>query len=127
MSSLTVNNINQSSFQQLSSNMAKTNAAQAEQLAQSLRKQADAAQAVADQFTEKAQSLDNQANKEQLKSDQLNSKLNMANTFDQTANQTSNLINNATVNPMTYSSQGTSSTTDSAYAQTTGTHIDTVA
>lgn len=127
MSSLTVNNINQSSFQQLSSSMAKTNAAQAEQLAQSLRKEADAAQAVADQYTEKAQSLDNQASKEQLRSDQLNSKLNMANAFDQTANQTSNLINHAAVKPVTYSSQGTSSTTDSAYTQTTGTNIDTVA
>ncbi|MFZ2405591.1 MAG: hypothetical protein WAW41_10670 [Methylobacter sp.] len=107
--------------------MAQTNASQAEQQAQALRKQADAAQAQAGQYKEKAQSLDNQANKEQVKSDDLNAKLNMSNAFDQTANQTSNLINHAVVKPLTYSLQGTSSTADSANTQVTGTHINTVA
>ncbi|MGZ5076077.1 MAG: hypothetical protein ACXV9R_05595 [Methylobacter sp.] len=126
MGSLTINNINHSSFQQLSSSLAKTNASQAAQQAQALRKQADAAQAQADQYQEKAQSLDNQANKEQVKSDVLKANLNMSNAFDQAANQTSNIIAHAIVKTVTYSPQGTSSTTSNANTQVIGTHINTV-
>lgn len=127
MSSLTVNTTNQSNFQQFSSSLAQTNAAQVAQQAQTLRQQADAAQALAEQYNEKAQSLNNQANKEQVKSDSLSANLNLANAFVQTADQTSNLINHAVVRPLTYTSQGTSSTTGGSNAQTSGTRIDTVA
>lgn len=126
----TVSTINtlQSGYQQLSSIMAKRNADQAEQLAKSLRMQADAAQTVADKEKAKAQSLNNQADQAKVNSEDAHLRLNLSNAFIQTGDQLANTLKNATVNPTTYSTQSTTAVSVSnSEKPVLGTNIDTTA
>lgn len=128
MSDLSVTSALQSGFQQLSSVSAKRNAEQAEQLAQALRKQADSAQAMADKYEEKAQALDSRANQAQGKSDDLNNRLTLSDAFRQAGEQVTKIINEAEVQPATYSASGlTATTAGKASATGVGGNIDTVA
>ncbi len=129
MSSLNVSSVNQSGFQQLSALAAKRNADQAQQMAQALRKQADAVQAQADQYEAKAQSLNSQANKAQVNADAEHLRLNLSDAFQEAGSQVSNMIQNAVVKPVAYAPQTTGAAITSAAkdAHTVGTNIDTVA
>jgi len=114
----------QAGYQQLSSAMAKRNADQAEQLAKTLRIQADAAQAVADKENAKAQTLNNQADRAQVNSDEAHLRLNLSNSFLQVGNQLANTLNKATVKPATYSTQNSNTT---SATNSLGSNIDTKA
>jgi hypothetical protein len=129
MSSLSVSSVNQSGFQQLSALTAKRNADQAEQMAQALRKQADAVQAQADQYAAKAQALDSQASKAKVNSDTAHLRLNLSNAFQEAGKQLTNTIQNAEVRPSTYSQAVTGISTSSATDDNSavGTTIDIVA
>ncbi|MDX8130297.1 hypothetical protein ACH5Y9_03850 [Methylomonas sp. BW4-1] len=129
MSSLTVSSVNQSGFQQLSALTAKRNADQAEQMAQALRKQADAVQAQADQYAAKAQALDSQASKAKVDSDAAHLRLNLSNAFQDAGAQLTKTIQNAEVRPSTYSQTVAGITTTSAADdnKAVGSSIDIVA
>lgn len=114
----------QAGYQQLSSAMAKRNADQAEQLAKTLRTQADAAQAIADKENAKAQTLNNQADRAKLNSDEAHLRLNLSNSFLQVGNQLTNTLNNATVKPTTYSTQNSNTASGT---NNIGSNIDTKA
>lgn len=115
----------QSGYQQLSSVMAKQNADQAEQLAKTLRTQADAAQAIADQENAKAQSLNSQADRAKVDSEDAHLRMNLSNSFLQAGNQLADVLNKTTVNkPATYSPQSSNTT---SVTNNIGTNIDTKA
>lgn len=97
MTSISSSNAVQSSFQQLSLEMAKRNAGQAEQQAQVLRKQADAARAEANKLESKARTLDAEANKAQSDSENARLTLNLSDAFQQTGKQLAHIITNASV------------------------------
>lgn len=126
MSDTAINSPNQSGFQQLSSLVAKRTAQQAEALAKNLRRQADAVQAIADQYEEKAQSLDVRANKAKSESDGMNARLTLGSAFEQGAAQLSQTMANATVKVDTYSPQGISGASIGKRS-ISGTHLDTTA
>lgn len=126
MTSISSSRAVQSGFQQLSVLTAKKNAAQAEQQAQTLRKQANAAQAEADKYEVKAQTLDSQANKAETKSDNAKLGLNLADSFQRVGKQVSDTMQNATVRETgTYSSRGIQSTVAIDNNRVVGVNIDT--
>lgn len=108
--------------------MAKRNAEQAEQMAKTLRKQADDAQVQADKYEEKAQSLDSQANNAQVNSDEARLRLNLSNAFDQAGSQLAKNINHAVVKKDTYQPQDTGIVTTTITDQPTiGSQLDILA
>lgn len=126
MSDSTITAANQSGFQQLSSLMAKRSAQQAEELAKTLRRQADAVQAVADQYEAKAQSLDNRADKAKANSDTLHARLSLTDAFNQGATRLSNTMAQAAVKADTYTAQGLSMVS-AGKLSASGANLDTTA
>lgn len=126
MSDSTINSANQSSFQQLSSVMAKRSAQQAEDLAKTLRRQADAAQDIADRYKEKAQTLDGRADKAQVNSDALHSRLTLSEAFRQGADTLGATMARAVVKNDTYTPQGLA-TLAVAKVSVSGSYLDTQA
>lgn len=117
-----------SGFQQLSLASARRNADQAAQMAESLRRQASAAQTLADKYEVKARSLDTQADQAQGQADDARLRLNLASSFRQTGQQLAEVMKNAVVKQPGYALVETrGSETANTNEQSLGANIDTTA
>lgn len=118
---------NRNGYQQLGSLMAERSAQQAEEQAKTLRRQADAAQQLADNYREKAQTLDSQANKAQVKSNDMKTRLTVADGFQHAAGNLTVSMANAEVKPDTYTRQGTTTSAASSAPSLSGSYLNTKA